>query len=303
MKTQSRFFKEEGYAIFPKQIPTYQIDNLLFELKRFKNSKQLFYSQSEHNWRRVDKNLDDHFLLNVSLQNFTDILWANSLAKAGRNILQSKYINQALTTISSDKEFIMWQNMLFDKSTGTVDHIDSWYLDTNPYGNLLAIWVALEDINGDGGSFHVFPKSHLDQSFDWIGIDHDSLIKWSISKQTKYSKKSIFLKKGDLLVWHPFLIHGSSLQKINGASRKSITAHYCPINYLMGGGGLNDSQDTNLYKNLLKKQLKNSRSFGYAIYNRRSRKKIVASSVYGMLRYLLNFGNNTKMLMNRSLYK
>ena len=38
-------------------------------------------------------------------------------------------------------------------------------------------------------------------------------------------------------------------------------------------------------------------------YTRRSRKKIVASSVYGMLRYLLNFGNNTKMLMNRSLYK
>ena len=240
MKTQSRFFKEEGYAIFPKQIPTYQIDNLLFELKRFKNSKQLFYSQSEHNWRRVDKNLDDHFLLNVSLQNFTDILWANSLAKAGRNILQSKYINQALTTISSDKEFIMWQNMLFDKSTGTVDHIDSWYLDTNPYGNLLAIWVALEDINGDGGSFHVFPKSHLDQSFDWIGIDHDSLIKWSISKQTKFSKKSIYLKKGDLLVWHPFLIHGSSLQKVNGASRKSITAHYCPINFM--NGGLNDSK-------------------------------------------------------------
>ena len=30
----------------------------------------------------------------------------------------------------------------------------------------------------------------------------------------------------------------------------------------MGGGGLNDSQDTNLYKNLLKKQLKNSRSLG-----------------------------------------
>ena len=68
MKTQSRFFKEEGYAIFPKQIPTYQIDNLLFELKRFKNSKQLFYSQSEHNWRRVDKNLDEHLENNFDMK-------------------------------------------------------------------------------------------------------------------------------------------------------------------------------------------------------------------------------------------
>lgn len=303
MINQSKFFKEQGYAIFPKQIPINHIDNLLEELKRFKRSRKLFYSQSEHNWRRVDKNLDDNFLLNVSIQNFTDIFWANSLAKVGRNILQSEYINKALNSISHNKEFIMWQNMLFDKSTGTVDHIDSWYLDTNPYGNLLAVWVALEDIDGDGGSFHVYPQSHLDRAFDWIGVDHDSLIKWSISKHSEYEKRSILLKKGDLLVWHPFLIHGSSLQKSNGASRKSITAHYCPKNYLMGGGGLNDSRDTHEYKNLLKKQLNNIRNFGYPIYARRSRKKIAASSVYGMLRFLLNFGNNTKMLMNRSLYK
>lgn len=39
---------------------------------------------------RVDKNLDDYSLLNVSIQNFTDIFWAKSLAKVGRNILQSE---------------------------------------------------------------------------------------------------------------------------------------------------------------------------------------------------------------------
>ena len=74
MKKQSDFFKEQGYAIFPKQIPKCHINNLLEELKRFKRSRKLFYSQSEHNWRRVDKNLDEYFLLNVSIQNFTDIL-------------------------------------------------------------------------------------------------------------------------------------------------------------------------------------------------------------------------------------
>ena len=303
MENKNKLFKEQGYAIFPNQVPKQLIDNLLEELKNFKKSKKIFYSQSEHNWRRVDKNLDEHFLLNVSLQNFTDILWANSLAKAGRNILQSENINRALNSISNNKQFIMWQNMLFDKSTGTVDHLDSWYLDTNPYGSLLAVWVALEDIDGEGGSFHVYPKSHLDPAFDWIGIDHNELINWSNDKQSKYKKKSIFLKKGDLLVWHPLLIHGSSLQKMSGVSRKSITAHYCPTNYLMGGGGLNDSQDTYEYRNLLKRQLDTIRNFGYPIYARRSRKRIAASSIYGMIRYAINFGNNTKMLMNRSSYK
>ena len=66
----------------------------------------------------------------------------------------------------------------FDKSTGTVDHLDTWYLDTNPNGKLIAAWFALEDIKGDGGSFHIYPGSHKEESKDWINSSHDSYIKW-----------------------------------------------------------------------------------------------------------------------------
>tara|TARA_Y100001968_G_scaffold17076_1_gene13562 strand:- start:643 stop:1086 length:444 start_codon:yes stop_codon:yes gene_type:complete len=142
----------------------------------------------------------------------------------------------------------MWQNMLFDKSTGTIDHIDSWYLDTNPPGSLLAAWVALEDIDGKGGSFHVYPKSHKNSSKSWIGLDHNKLIDWTKLCQKKYEKKKILLKKGDVLIWHPLLIHGSSSQKEAGFSRKSITAHYCPNDLLMGGNGLSESIETPNYK-------------------------------------------------------
>ena len=38
--------------------------------------------------------------------------------------------------------------MFFDRSTGTVEHQDSWYLDTDPPGNLVGVWYALEDIQG-----------------------------------------------------------------------------------------------------------------------------------------------------------
>ena len=56
---------------------------------------------------------------------------------------------------------------------------------------------CLEDINGDGGSFHVYPKS-FGGDFDWIGIDHDGPLEWSISNTKE--KKSILLSKGDPLV-------------------------------------------------------------------------------------------------------
>ena len=79
--------------------------------------------------------------------------------------------------------------MLFDKSTGTVDHIDSYYLDTNPMGRLIAAWFALEDINGDGGAFNIYPGSHLINSNEWIGMNHDEFVNWSRNK-TKCKKKN-----------------------------------------------------------------------------------------------------------------
>lgn len=295
-------FTQEGYAVFPSQISIDKIDCLLSEVSNFKKNNGLYYSQSEHNWRRVSSSLDEYSLINSSFQNFTDILWANSLGIAGRQILQSEEVNKALGEVSKSSEFIMWQNMLFDKSTGTIDHIDSWYLDTNPYGNLLAAWIALEDIDGEGGSFHIYPKSHLDESKEWIGLDHDSFRNWSIKQGKSYKKKSIMLKKGDLLIWHPMLLHGSSLQKKVGKSRKSITAHYCPSDFLMGGGGVNQKVLDKRYKKRLTMQINLTRSFGYPIFARRSRKRMAAASILGLVKYLTGIGNTKRMLMNRSSY-
>ena len=297
-------FKKNGYYIFSNIFSEKDIDPIIDELYtiRAKKRKPNYFSQATH--RIVPFNFDKYGYLSESIQGFTRQWNIKRLANPGKEILLgSKMLTVLKSIFPQFKDFVQQNNMLFDKSMETIDHIDSWYLDTNPYGNLLAVWVALEDINGDGGSFHVYPKSHLDRDFDWIGIDHDGLLEWSISKYSKYEKKSILLSKGDLLVWHPLLVHGSSLQKINGASRKSITAHYCPTNYLMGGGGLKDSQDTYEYKKLLKKQINNTRNFGYPIRARRSRKKIAASSIYGLTRYLVDLGNNPKMKMNRSFYK
>lgn len=303
MNKNSKTFYDQGYALFPSLIDSEKIQKLLFELSELKRFNSLYYSQSEHNWRRIKSDLDDFNLMNCSFQNFTDILWAHGLGSAGRDILQSKEINNCLKEISGNDQFIMWQNMLFDKSTGTVDHIDSWYLDTNPYGNLLAVWVALENIDGEGGSFHLYPKSHLDNNKEWINKDHDSFIKWSRDLSEKFSRKSMKLRRGDVLFWHPMLLHGSSSQVKAGISRKSITAHYCPANFIMGGGGLNDTKFSKDYQRKLKKQIKNARSFGYPIFARRSRKKIFAASLLGLTKYLTNFGNDTRMLMNRKFYK
>ena len=295
-------YLEEGYIIFKSLISNKKINQILKELEIFKKKNKLYYSQSEHNWRKIKSDLDKFGLLECSFENFTDLPWGLKLSKAGREILQSKEILNALREISKYKDFCMWQNMFFDKSTGTIDHIDTWYLDTNPMGDLFGAWIALEDINGEGGVFHVYPKSHLTNNKKWIGTTHEEFIDWSKKESKNFKKKPLYLKKGDLLLWHPSLIHGSTLQKKEGASRKSITAHYHPSDLLRGKGGMSYIKPDD-YKFKLKQQKKSMRSFGHKINSRASRKEILKFATIGIIKHLIGGAlNNPRNLMNRKNY-
>ena len=301
-KSLRNYYLENGYVIFKSLISNEKIEIILKELKKFKDSNKIYYSQSEHNWRKIKNDLDNNNLLECSFENFTDLPWANSLSKAGRDILQSKEILFALRTLSNYKEFCMWQNMFFDKSTGTVDHIDTWYLDSDPMGHLFGAWVALEDIDGKGGVFHVYPKSHLSINKSWKNISHDEFVNWSKVEAQKFQQKPLFLNKGDLLLWHPSLIHGSSLQKDKGFSRKSLTAHYYPINFLRGGGGINSINDKSYKKRLIKQQ-SSMRSYGYPIMARSSRRAILKFATIGITKFIFSsVFNKPKNLMNRKNY-
>jgi len=301
-KSLRNYYLENGYVIFKSLISNEKIEKILKELKKFKDSNKIYYSQSEHNWRKVKNDLDNNGLLECSFENFTDLPWAKGLSKAGREILQSKDILVALRTLSNYQEFCMWQNMFFDKSTGTVDHIDTWYLDSDPMGHLFGAWVALEDIDGKGGVFHVYPKSHLSINKSWKNISHDEFVNWSKIEAQKFHKKPLFLNKGDLLLWHPSLIHGSSLQEDKGFSRKSLTAHYYPINFLRGGGGINSINDKRYKKRLIRQQA-SMRSYGYPIMARSSRREIFKFATIGVTKFIFSSVlNKPKNLMNRKNY-
>ena len=295
-------YLKEGYIIFKSLISNNKINKILEELEIFKKKNKLYYSQSEHNWRKIKSDLDEFGLLECSFENFTDLPWGGQLSKAGREILQSKEILDALREISNYKDFCMWQNMFFDKSTGTIDHIDTWYLDTNPMGDLIGAWIALEDINGKGGVFHVYPKSHLSSNKKWIGTNHEEFIEWSKKESINFKKKALYLNKGDLLLWHPSLIHGSTLQQKKGVSRKSITAHYHPSDLLRSKGGNNDIKFDD-YRLKLNKQKRSMRSFGYQINSRASRKEILKFATIGIIKHVIGGAlNNPKNLMNRKNY-
>jgi len=298
MTNLAKEYIENGYVIVPNLIPDERILNLLNCLENLKKRNCLYYSQSEHNWRFIKSDLDKNNLIESSFENFTNLIWAKGLSKVGKQILQSKEINEILKKLSGEDKFCMWQNMLFDKSTGTLDHLDTYYLDTDPMGGLVAAWIALENIDGEGGSFHVFPGSHKESSRDWINKPHKDYVYWCKELASKYKKKEALLNKGDVLFWHPNLLHGSSNQKVEGKSRKSLTAHYYPISFLKGGGGINSDKNSKSY---LKKLSSRNKSFKFLNYSIESdNKNDLLFCTKGIIKYLLK--NKPRLQMDRRKY-
>jgi hypothetical protein len=119
--------------------------------------------------------------------------------------------------------------MLFDKSTGTKLHQDTWYLDTEPPGNLVGIWFALEDIERDAGPFCLYsnsPRRKIEvNDFDFDDMENDARFKTQYPSASRYD----FLpKKGDILIWNSFVIHGAHKPVAPSKTRKSLTAHFYP---------------------------------------------------------------------------
>lgn len=121
-----------------------------------------------------------------------------------------------------------------------MEHQDHYYLDTNPPGNLIGTWYALEDIHPESGCFFVVPGSHKGpvisrknssskkEGINALVSDHDQMRKkiTNLIREKNYEYKAFLLDKGDVLFWHPYTIHGAYNNKNPQFSRKS---EYCHI--------------------------------------------------------------------------
>lgn len=299
-------FLDKGYLIFKNAIDTSSITALENHFSEVKNKGLPYYSQSKHNWRLFSDDIDEFGNLSESIEKFTDLFLCPTLGKLGRDILQSQEILNCLKKTHGFENYTLWSDMLFDKSTGTIDHYDNWYLDTFNDGHIVGAWIALENIDGSGGSFYVYPGSHHYVEKEAAPKSYDEFLAFCRNYADKNEPHELHVNKGDLILWHSKLIHGSTLSTANNLTRKSITAHYFPSHMLMRTNALKPmaqlSDDE--YSNYLLKQQKSCRSFGRPIQYCKNRRQLVRWNLLGMSKILysriLRRGNREHMHMSRS---
>ena len=232
MTSPEHHFNENGYVVIPQAFSQCLVDELLTSLKKIKSSKfrPAYFSQATH--RHIPFECDEFNFVSESILGFTRNKLLGRLAHFGESILLGHdmhfHLSQVLPQYSN---FVQQNSMLFDRSMETVDHIDSWYLDTHPKGALVGAWVALEDIHPHSGPFHVYKGSHKAiNPYQLQQFDHTDFIKHISTIKNSFPRHQLILSKGDLVLWHPNLIHGASKVINPKFSRKSITAHYLPLN-------------------------------------------------------------------------
>ncbi|ABW25429.1 phytanoyl-CoA dioxygenase family protein [Acaryochloris marina] len=229
-KEIKEYFDEFGYVVIKNVLSHNIIDSFIEELDSIKrNLLFVYFSQSTHVCMRPK--LNQYGFIQESMKDASRLAFFSRFSLKIQECIYDNCISQALTNLTDEKEHISWQNMFFDQSTGTIEHQDSWYLDTDPPGNLIGVWYALENIYEDSGPFFVIPGSHkyglidrkkYSQHNDYLNAVTD------VSNKLQAQKKIMSLQKGDILLWHSYLIHGALLCEDSSKSRKSFTSHFYP---------------------------------------------------------------------------
>ncbi len=147
---------------------------------------------------------------------------------------------QIVLKLLMGKKMELFQSINFMKGSEQPTHSDSIHMTTFPLGNLIATWVALEDVSLDNGPLHYYPSSHklpylMNEDFDnqgsrfFLGNKTYRTYEQRITEIIKEEEleQSVFLaKKGDVFIWHANLLHGGNEMNKPELTRKSVVFHY-----------------------------------------------------------------------------
>ncbi len=165
-------------------------------------------------------------------------MFANRLSKFIDNL--AKHRMQPILEVLLKKKITLFQTINFKTGSEQSTHSDSIHMTTFPKGNLIAVWVALQDITVEDGPLHYYPGSHkldyiMNEDYDNSGTRYKLGNKTysnygekiqEVIDSSKIERKQFLAKAGDILIWHANLLHGGDKINVEGNTRKSMVFHY-----------------------------------------------------------------------------
>lgn len=213
-------FPEDGYVILKGVVTPDVCRQIIEEYDRFeverRNKGCIISDENGRNYRLVNFHLLSDALLSVGLN-------------AQAHELTSRFFGQRA---------LIYTSLYFKHGSQQRPHIDTPFFWTQPMNMFCGVWVALEDISPAAGPVIYYPGSQkyfsdpqvLKRYYEQAHGDVQRMfglmendIRGSI--QPAYAE----LKAGDMLIWHPGLMHGGSRATTAGLTRHSVVFHFAPL--------------------------------------------------------------------------
>ena len=239
MAAKLEFWKQNGYVIFEKAIPTEWVDTLWGEVE------QAIVGHEQYDMQvRIDlptyaktpvlplKSVPQS-VLNGAYIKYMDF---HDASVVGKKIMLHKHIVTFLEAVFNDRVVAM-QSLLFKYGSQQPTHQDFAYVVSEIPSHLAAAWIALEDVLPDSGPLFYYPGSHTIPKFDFgNGIffngestnNPDDFANYldKVCREKGLKRETLLIKKGDLLIWHAALAHGGDAIRNENQTRKSYVCHY-----------------------------------------------------------------------------
>ena len=128
-----------------------------------------------------------------------------------------------------------FQTLNFPVGTEQAVHTDHIHFNSEPFGLMCGVWVALEDIGPDQGPLIYYPKSQNwpELNFEDVGLEpsYEVYHRYEAALQGLIEDRGLqpaygLMKRGQALIWAANLLHGGSSQNDPSLSRHSQVTHF-----------------------------------------------------------------------------
>jgi ectoine hydroxylase-related dioxygenase (phytanoyl-CoA dioxygenase family) len=197
----------------------------------------------------------DHSLINTVRMEFDQWIAEHNFKTRDRVVSFHVYSKNTIELVTNpmiheivslffDKEQVVYSSLCFREGTMQDYHRDTPHFYTNPINQYCGVWYALEDIHADAGPLKYIIGSHnIDdpdghEIFNQIKDKDLCFEKYNGQIKKECEEKMLTtvdeqnynpINKGDIIIWHPKLLHGGSMVIDPRLTRYSMVTHNIPI--------------------------------------------------------------------------
>ncbi|MDA9983204.1 phytanoyl-CoA dioxygenase family protein [Gammaproteobacteria bacterium] len=135
---------------------------------------------------------------------------------------------------------LAFQSLYFQRGVNQPIHQDTAYVRVSSPLEMVASWIALEDIQPGSGELEYYVGSQRLEDFmfggnqKWMPPESNQHEKYLASLHEESEKlglkrESFLPKKGDVLIWAADFAHGGTTVTRKDLTRKALVTHYCPV--------------------------------------------------------------------------